>query len=129
MRKSKNLKKQENEKDSEYDKRIGYRIYKVVKFTGGRLTFQHHREARNDKELEKAYPENVVFKVDEKNKEITYGGRGTSGFTEKVFDAMRYNSYNKNEPWPRLRYSADWLDFAVEGKDFDLKMDGTIKWK
>lgn len=122
------LKRQENEKDSEYKNRLGYRIYKVVKFTGGRLTFQHHLEARNDKELEKAYPENIVFKVDEKGKEITYGGRGTSGFTEKVSDSLRYNVYNKCEPWPRLLYSVNWLDFAVEGKDFEMKLDGEIKW-
>ncbi len=122
------LKQQENEKDNDYNNRINYRIYKVVKFTGGRVTFQHHLEARNDKELEKAYSENVVFKVDEKNKEITYGGRGTSGFTEKVSDAKQYNAYNKNEPWPKLLYSVNWLDFASEGKDFEIKIDGTIKW-
>lgn len=123
------LRKRENEKDSEYNNRIGYRTYKIVKFTGGRLTFQHHLEARNDKELEKAYPENIVFKIDEKNKEVTYGGRGTSGFTEKVSDALKWNSYNNYEPFPKLLYSANWLDFAVEGYDFEIKIDGTIEWK
>jgi len=89
------LKKQENEKDSDYNKRISYRTYKIVKFTGGRLTFQHHLEARNDKELEKAYPENTPFKTDEKNKEVTYGGRGTSGFTEKVTAEERVDLQKK----------------------------------
>ena len=123
------LLKENNEKDSDYNKRINYRIYKIVKFTGGRLTFQHHLDARNDKELEKAYPENIVFKVDEKNKEVTYGGRGTSGFTEKVSDALKFNSHNNYEPFPKLNYSVNWLDFAVEGYNFEIKMDGTIEWK
>jgi len=123
------LRKQENENESGYKKRLGYRIYKVVKFTGGRLTFQHHLEARNDKELEKAYPEKTVFKTDEKNNDVVYGGRGTSGFTEKVSDALIFNSYNNYEPFPKLLYSVNWLDFAVEGYDFEIKIDGTINWK
>lgn len=123
------LKKEDSEGEKEYNYRISYRMYKVVKFTGGRLTFQHHLEARNDKELEKAYPENQVFKLDEKGKETSYGGRGTSGFTEKVSDALKCNSYNKYEPFPKLLYSVNWLDFAVEGKHFTINMDGTIKWK
>jgi len=123
------LKKQENERDSDYYKRISYRIYKVVKFTGGRLTFQHHLEARNDKELEIAYPENIVFKTDEKNKEVAFGDRGKSGFTEKVSDALKFNRHNNYEPFPKLRYSVNWLDFAVEGYDFIVEMDGKVKWK
>ncbi len=123
------LKRQEDESDIEYNKRIGFRIYKVVKFTGGRLTFQHHLEARNDKELDKAYPEEIVFKVDENGKEITYGGRGTSGFTERVSDSIKHNTFNNYEPWPRLLYSVNWLDLAVEEKDFAIQIDGTINWK
>lgn len=123
------LKKQEGEKDSDYNKRLSFRTYKIVKFTGARLTLQHHLEARNDKELEKAYPENIVFKTDEKNKEVTYGGRGTSGFTEKVSDALKFNKHNNYEPFPKLLYSVNWLDFAVEGYDFEIKMDGRIEWR
>ena len=103
-------------------------MYKIVKFTGGRLTFQHHLEARSDKELEKAYPENQIFKVDEKQREVVYGGRGTSGFTEKVGDALKCNVFNKFEPWPKLLYSADWLNMAIEGKHFELTPDGKIEW-
>ena len=122
------LSRQNSETEKEYTARISFRTYKVVKFTGGRITFQHHLEARNDKELEKAYPEDIVFKVDEKNKNITFGGRGTSGFTELVSDSLQYNSYNSFEPWPRLLYSVNWLNFAVGGKDFELKMDGSVVW-
>jgi CRISPR-associated endonuclease Csn1 len=122
------LMQQPHENRSDYNKRISYRTYKIVKFTGGRVTFQHHLEARNDRELEKAYPADVVFRLDEKNKEVPYGGRGTSGFTEKVSDALRFNAYNNFEPFPKLLYSVNWLDFAVEGYDFRVMIDGTIVW-
>jgi len=122
------LKKQNGEKDGDYNKRISYRMYKIIKFAGGRLTFQHHLEARIDKELEKAYPEKQYFKSDPKNKEITFGGRSTDGFAEKVSDALKYNSYNNYEAWPKLRYSVDWLDMAIQGKHFEVKLDGEIKW-
>lgn len=122
------LKKQDGEQDSNYNKRISYRTYKIVKFTGGRLTFQHHLDARIDKELEKVYPEKQMFKIDENHKEITYGGRGTSGFTEKVNDALKLNSFNNFEPWPKLLYSVDWLNMAIEGKHFKIEPDSKIKW-
>lgn len=122
------LQKKADESENDYNKRISYRTYKIVKFTGGRLTFQHHLEARNDKELSNAYPEKQVFKIDEKQKEISYGGRGTSGFTEKVSDAQKCNSYNKFEPWPKLLYSADWLNMAIEGKHFELLPEGKLNW-
>jgi len=123
------LTKNDGETEKEYNHRISYRLYKVVKFTGGRLTFQHHLEARNDKELEKSYPEKEIFKLDDKGKEVAYGGRGTSGFTEKVSDALKYNSYNKYEPFPKLLYSVNWLDFVVEGEHFSVNVDGTINFK
>lgn len=123
------LRIQENESQAEYRKRISFRTYKIVKFTGGRFTFLYHLEARNDNALKEAYPENQVFKVDEKQKHVTYGGRGTSGFTEKVSDAFKCNGHNNFEPWPKLLYSVDWLNMAIEGKHFEIKPDGTIKWR
>lgn len=123
------LKKRDQESLNEYHKRISYRLYKVVKFTGGRLTFQHHLEARGDKELEKYYAKDAIFKIDTKGKEISYGGRGKSGFTEKVTDALLYNVMNNYEPWPKLLYSVEWLDMAIQGKDFDITPEGQIFWK
>lgn len=122
------LKQFETESDSEYKKRMSYQTYKVVKFTGGRLTFQHHLESRNDMELEKAYPEKQIYKLNEKGEEINYGGRGTSGFTEKVSDALKFNGFNNYEPWPKLLYSIDWLNMGIESKHFEIKPDGEIKW-
>jgi CRISPR-associated endonuclease Csn1 len=120
--------KQENENQNDYYKRISYRTYKTVKFSGGRVTFMHHLEARNDKELEKFYPKDHIFKIDEKGNQITYGDRGKNGFREKVSDALKCNALNNYEPWPKLRYSSDWLDCAFEGKHFTVNMDGTINW-
>jgi CRISPR-associated endonuclease Csn1 len=137
------LKKLENETDSEYNKRLNLRTYKVVKFSGKQITFLHHLEARIDTDLKEAYPDykqdekgnyinsdgNVIERSNKKERISLYGVAGTSGFTRKVSDAMTENTYNNFEPWPKLLYTVDWLDFAVEGKDFEIKMDGTIKWE
>lgn len=122
------LKQRENEKENDYKKRISYRIYRVVKFSGGRLTFQHHLEARADTQLKKAYPKEQVYMVNEKGNEVKYGVAGTSGFTRKVSDALMYNNFNNYEPWPRLLYSGNWLNMAIEGKHFKVMPDGEIKW-
>ena len=66
------------------------------------------------------YPENGEFK------ESTYGKRGKNGFTEKISDSIKYNN---GKPWHKLLYTKDYLDFAVEGKHFNIKMDGMIEWK
>lgn len=106
------------EKENEYDfkKRIGYRTYVLVKFSGGQITFKHHLESRNDDQLKKAYPKNE------------YGGSGTSGFTKKISDALTENKLNNCEPWPKLLYSMNWLNMAIEGKHFEVMPDGSIKW-
>jgi len=136
------LKKKESEKESDYKKRVGYRMYQIVKYAGDQLTFQHHLEARLDPELKKSYPD---FKQDEKGNYLNekgeiidrknkkeririYGVAGTSGFTQSVSDALKQNTYNNFEPWPKLLYSADWLNMAIEGKHFEVLPDGVIKW-
>jgi|GEM_PF-158577 len=107
---------------------LSYRTYNITKFSGGQITFKHHLEAREDKELEKVYPEKKVYKQDDKGNDILYGGKGTSGFTEKVSDAIILNGYNNYEPWPKLLYTKDWLNMAIEGKHFEIKPDGEIIW-
>jgi CRISPR-associated endonuclease Csn1 len=123
------LNQQPNESLSNYAKRISYRTYTITKFTGGRITFQHHTEARTDAELQKAYSKDQVFMTDENGKEIKYGVGGTSGFTRKITDALKYNGPNNFEPWPKLLYSVDWLNMAIEGLHFNIEPDGGIKWK
>ncbi len=113
------LKMQESEKSDAYNKRLGYRTYKVVKFAGSQVTFLHHIDARDEKQQMEDYPEKGIFK------ETTYGKRGKNGFTEKIGDSIKYNN---GKPWHKLLYTKDYLDFAVEGYDFKIEMDGTIKW-
>ncbi len=122
------LKKEENESVSNYNKRISYQTYTLVKFSGGQLTFTHHLEARSDEELKNAYDKNKVYMVDEKGKEVKYGGGGKSGFTRKISDALKFNSPNNFEPWPKLLYTKDWLNMAIEGKHFNVLPDGEIEW-
>jgi len=131
-----------NEKKAEYKKRMSYRLYKIIEYSGRQIQFQHHLEARLDPELKKSYPD---FKQDEKGNYLNikseiidrknkkeririYGVAGTSGFTQSVSDALKQNTYNNFEPWPKLLYSADWLNMAIEGKHFEVLPDGVIKW-
>ena len=105
---------------------LNKRIYKVKKFAGGQMTFDYHLEAREDPELTKIFAAKDFFKIDEKGKEITYGGRGKSGFTENFFD---YEKLNHGKPWHRLLYSKDYFNFAIEDKHFEIKPDGEVIWK
>ncbi|MBS1641624.1 MAG: hypothetical protein JST94_08040 [Bacteroidetes bacterium] len=120
------LKQKEKEEKLDYKKRISYRMYNVVKFSGGRITFQHHLEARGDKKLKIAYPKDKIYMTDKENKEIKYGVSGTSGFSRPVSDALKYNGYNNYEPFPKLLYSKDSLNMAIEGKHFEIMPDGEI---
>jgi CRISPR-associated endonuclease Csn1 len=123
------LKQTKTENIEEYIKRINPRIYHIVKFSGVQITFQHHLEARSNDAIAKAYPKDQVYMTDEKGKEIKYGVGGTSGFTKAVSDAMKHNGMNNYQPSPRLLYSKEWLDMAIEGKHFEIKPDGMIEWK
>lgn len=136
------LKKSEDENFSAYNERISYRTYKVTEFSGERVSFQHHLEARLDSELKKAYPDykqddkgnyinaqGETIKRENKQERITiYGVSGTAGFTKKVNEALTDNMENNFEPWPRLFYRAKSLNMAIEGKHFEMMPDGSVKW-
>ncbi|HMP98860.1 MAG TPA: HNH endonuclease domain-containing protein [Cyclobacteriaceae bacterium] len=51
--------------------------------------------------------------------------RSDSDITERYKDS----SVNFENPLPTLRLVLNKCNFLVEGYDFDIKMDGTIKWK
>jgi len=119
------LKLQSEESMEEFSNRISNRMYKIVKFAGGQVTFQHHLDSRDEKQHMEEYSEDKYFKTDSNGKELTYGKRGKNGFTEKISD---YINYNEGKPWHKLLYTKDWLDFAIEGKDFIVNIDGTIAW-
>ncbi|MCA6419553.1 MAG: hypothetical protein IM603_10680, partial [Cytophagales bacterium] len=90
---------------------LSKRIYKVKKFAGSRITFDFHLEAREDTELTKAF--------------LTDGKKGKNGFTEDFFD---FEKMNGGKPWHRLLYTKDYFNFAIEGKHFEIKPDGSMKW-
>lgn len=110
------LKKLTDEYIEDYKKRISYRTYLLIKFSGGQITFKHHLESRDDDKLKKAYPK------------YEFGGGGTIGFTKKISDALTENKLNNYEPWPKLLYTMNWLNMAIEGKHFEIMPDGLINW-
>ncbi len=120
------LKKKDKEDDLEYNKRLSNRMYKIVKFAGSQVTFLHHIDSRDEKQHMEAYKENGFFKKDEKGTDLTYGKRGKNGFTEEI---SYYEIYNHGKPWHKLLYTKDWLDCAIEGKEFEINIDGIVKWK
>ena len=117
------------ETDSEYKKRISFRTYVLIKFSGGQITFQHHLEARSDNDLKKTYQKDFVYMNHENGTELKYGVGGTSGFTKKVSDAQTQNKVNNYEPLPKLLYTVNWLNMTIEGKHFEVMPDSEIKWK
>lgn len=74
-----------------------YRVKRIYSPDDGRLQLQHHLEARDDKNLALAYPNN--------------GKSGTNGFT--TIDYIH--------PYPRLLLSLAKQNFWIEGKDFIIK--------
>lgn len=85
---------------------ISKRLYKILKFSGVQMTFEYHLEARSPTEI------SAVAK--EKN--------------DKSY-ATGYSIVDVNNPKPRLLLTKANFNFAIEGKHFDLKADGKLKWK
>jgi CRISPR-associated endonuclease Csn1 len=92
-----------NLSNSELSRRLYY-IKNLFDSNDGRLQFQHHLEARPDKQLTEA------FSIEK------YGKRGKNGFSE----------FNFEFPWPRLLLSRSNFNFIIENKDFLIKPDGNI---
>jgi len=87
---------------NELSKRI-YFIYALYGKTTGQIQFQHHLEARPDKDIKD--PNNPSKKL--------------IGFSSVDIDNLQ----------PRYLLSPLSFNFAIEGKDFELKPDGEITWK
>lgn len=73
----------------------------------GTIQFQHHFEARANKDLTIAFPKEQ------------YGQKGKNGFSELNYD----------NPWPRLLLAPINFDFLIEKKDFEVTLDGEIVFK
>ena len=69
------------------------------------------------------YPEKSFFKIDKNGQRVEFGKRGKNGFTEAISEIDKLNT---GKPFPKLLYSKEWLNMAIEGIHFDLKMDGKV---
>lgn len=86
-------------------KQISNRLYVIDGFEkDGRIRFSHNLDSRSANDL--------------KELENVYGKAYWQGFSQVIF----------NNPLPKLKLSKDSLNFAVEGYDFKIEIDGTIKW-
>ncbi|MGN6212531.1 type II CRISPR RNA-guided endonuclease Cas9 [Parafilimonas sp.] len=86
---------------------ISNRLYFIKRFhqaERGNIVFQHHLEARSDEEL---------------SKEL--GTLGKNGFS---IDKLT-NTFSP----PRILFTPNKDVFVVEGKDFEMKLDGSIEFK
>lgn len=73
----------------------------------GLIRFQHHLEARDEKQLGEDFP------ISE------FGQKGRNGFSKFPTDFVA----------PRLLLSPGNFDFIIEGKDFEMKLDGSVEFK
>ncbi|MFZ0489405.1 MAG: hypothetical protein WAM00_04110 [Salegentibacter sp.] len=92
------------EKD-ELSKRL-YIVKRLADAKAQRILFQHHLEARDDKQLTEDFPKNE------------YGTRGKDGFSKFSSDFVA----------PRLLLTPGNFDFIIEGKDFEMNLDGSLNF-
>src|SRR5690606_29088729 len=96
-------------KDLENDD-LSNRLYFVKRLADAnaqRILFQHHLEARDDKQLAQAFPKKE------------FGTKGKDGFSKFTIEFVA----------PRLLLTPGNFNFIIEGKDFEMKLDGSIKFK
>ena len=86
------------------NKELGRRLYMIVKFEDGRISFKHHLNSMSEEDIKKEM----------KNLELADVGA---------------SSFNFIKPIPKLRLSKSSFNFAIEGKHFNVMPDGEIKWK
>lgn len=84
-----------------------YFIKRLYEASSGRIQFQHHLDARDDKQLLADFPEK------------DFGKKGVNGFSKFTTDFIA----------PRLLLSPGNFNFIIEGKDFEMNIDGTIAFK
>lgn len=92
------------------NKEISKRLYFVKTLFDakqGLIRFQHHLEARNDKQLVKSFPSSE------------FGQKGKNGFSKFTTDFIA----------PRLLLSPNNFNFIIENKDFKMELDGFINLK
>src|SRR5690554_6540633 len=90
----------------EISKRL-YFIKRLHQASVGNMLFQHHLEAREDEELTKAFPKEI------------FKSAGKDGFSKYQTDFIV----------PRILFKPTNPNFIIEGKDFEMKLDGSIEFK
>jgi CRISPR-associated endonuclease Csn1 len=85
-------------------KELGERLYMIVKFEDGRISFKHHLNSMSEEDLKKEMKKHGLADV------------GASAFNFKT-------------SIPKLRLSKSSFNFAIEGKHFEIKPDGKIFFK
>jgi CRISPR-associated endonuclease Csn1 len=93
-----------NELDDLNENDILKRLYTIIGFDDGKIYFKHHLNAMNDAELKHELERIGIPK------------KGASKF-------------NFDFPIPKLSFTKDNFNFAIEGKHFEIKLDGKIEWK
>lgn len=96
--------KSELEAINEFSKRL-YFIRKLADAKQSLIQFQHHLEARSDEELSIDFPSDKGF-----------GQKGKNGFSRFTLDFIA----------PRLLLSPGNYNFLIEGKDFEMTLDGQV---
>jgi CRISPR-associated endonuclease Csn1 len=81
-----------------------YFVKRLADANTQRILFQHHLEARDDKQLSNDFPK------------VEFGTKGKDGFSKFSTDFIA----------PRLLLTPGNFNFVIEGKDFEMKLDNTI---
>ncbi len=88
---------------TEVSKRL-YFVKRLHQASVGNIQFQHHLEDRSDDELKEAFPKEK------------YKSAGKDGFS----------NYQKDFIAPRILFKPTNSVFFIEGKDFEIQLDGEI---
>jgi CRISPR-associated endonuclease Csn1 len=80
---------------------LSSRLYLIVKFEDGKISLKHHLNSMSEEDL----------KIQMKRLGLPDTGA---------------SSFNFTNPIPKLRISKSNFNFAIEGKHFEIKPDGTI---
>jgi len=91
-----------------------YKMNRIFSSETGQVQFYHHLDARDEKQLLIDFPEKMIW-----HDGAPIGKRQKNGFAR----------FSNKTTAPRLLLSPSNFHFIIEGKDFDIKTDGTIKFR